>query len=291
MKSTDSLMRRLALADPAKNLTHQTSETSAGSGTAQALLHRIQSEPIDDRPQTHDRPRTNSRSQPDSRSQTDSRRPRTHDRSHAGSVRPSRRGRQFVLGAGALATAAAVTIAGVITMPWSHGRQSAAAYAVEQKADGSLQVTVHFDDLRDPSALNRDLAQHNAHTVVMARSAPGACRSSILTDPQHRMILHGTSEAGLQAQRRAQAPWLTESEQPEPGDQRGTAIFTIHPELVPAGDQLLVMYTYLPTRQPNGTAGSDTLGFSSLPVLSLPGCVPAAEDQVLDGRTGQIHPR
>lgn len=190
------------------------------------------------------------------------------------------RGRRLALGSALAATTAAVIVAGTLPMPWSHGHKTSEAWAIETRADGALDVTIRFDDLRNPGALNEALQERGARTVVTALSAPGECTSPVPGDPNHPPALRVSVEAGqdpkdaIRAAQLEQEPWLTHDRASE-----ATSLFTIHPDLIPAGDQILIMYTWMSPQGPDGTSG-DALGTSTMLVPHVPPCVPAIEDQV-----------
>jgi hypothetical protein len=102
--------------------------------------------------------------------------------------RTRRRGRRLAR-AGALVTALALSaVAGVVSMPWSHGRMSSVAYAVTQNADGTVGLTIHWNQRRHPDALNARLRRAGVRAAVMLYSAPGQCRTAVRTDPAHTIM-------------------------------------------------------------------------------------------------------
>jgi hypothetical protein len=166
----------------------------------------------------------------------------------------------------------------LVLAPWSHG---AAAYAINRNADSSLELTVHFGDLHDPAGLNAALSKAGGRTVVMAISAPGACRTPVVGDPKHSPILHiASGEDPGEAWQSAQ-PWLSGNHSADRA--KGTGIFTIHPDLIPAGDQLLVTYRYSNSVKPDASDGGEVLQISSLLVAEVPPCVPSSQDAVVSG--------
>jgi hypothetical protein len=69
---------------------------------------------------------------------------------------------------GLLAAAAAVAVL-VLPMPWDHhgSRLGTAAYAVDRRSDGSVQILLRWDELNDPSGLQHALDAAGARTVVL----------------------------------------------------------------------------------------------------------------------------
>jgi hypothetical protein len=195
-------------------------------------------------------------------------------------VAPHRRPRQRRLAmAGVVAaTAAAAVSVGVVVTPWSHGRPAASAYAVTEPGDGAVSVTVHWNELRDPAALNAELASLGARTVVMRQSADGECRTGFATDPAHSFVRIAIEDhpelrdpAKLREYMYAQMPWLEHETDLQDG-----AVFTIHPDKIPAGDTLLVPYQF----EPSQPADRPDLGFQFLLVPEVPACVPSTADSI-----------
>ncbi len=193
-----------------------------------------------------------------------------------------RRIRRLAL-AGALAAAVAVpAMAGVIPMPWSQGRVSSAAYAVTSNADGTVGVTVHWKQLHDPDALNARLRRAGVRAAVMLYSAPGQCRTLVVADPAYstlRLDMRQHPELAndpraLAAYLRSLTPWIEHAQQSGMGDD--VAVFTIHPDAIPAGDQLLILPQWA---RPQGAIADDAL-LSSLIVPALPQCVPSPQDSI-----------
>ena len=190
--------------------------------------------------------------------------------------------RRLVLGGVVAAATAAAVAAGVVATPWSNGRPAASAYAVTADGDGAVSVTVHWDELRDPAALNAELARSGARTVVMQRSADGRCRTGFATDPAHpdhlRVNLDEHPELRDPAKFReyalSQRPWI---------DQRSSSAdgvaFTIRPDKIPAGDTLLIPYEFART-EPAPPGGADAALYGSLLVPDVPACVPSTGDAV-----------
>jgi hypothetical protein len=194
-----------------------------------------------------------------------------------------RRPRRLVL-AGAVVTAVVATaVASVVPVPWSHGRAPAAAYAVTKHADGTVGVTIHWNQLRDPNGLNAQLRQAGVRAAVMLYAAPGQCRTPVALDPAHsvfRLDLRRHPELrndpkALAAYLQAQTPWVSHPAQP--GDPDDVAVLTIHPGAIPRGDQLLILPQWAPTK---GARGNGPVGFRALIVRELPRCVPAPEDSI-----------
>ncbi|HZD69882.1 MAG TPA: hypothetical protein VFA45_13535, partial [Actinomycetes bacterium] len=72
------------------------------------------------------------------------------DRAVAVPNRTRRRAHRLALAGAVVAALALSAVAGVVSMPWSHGRVSSAAYAVTKHADGTVGVTIHWNQLRHP---------------------------------------------------------------------------------------------------------------------------------------------
>jgi len=215
------------------------------------------------------------------------------DHSLAQSKRTRRRRIRRLALAGVLAAAMAVTaLAGVIPMPWSHGQMSSAAYAVTRNADGTVDVTVRWNQLHNPDALNARLRGAGVRAAVMLYSAPGQCRTPVASDPAYStshvdMRQHpelANDPHALAAYLRSLTPWIEHAQQSGKGDD--VSVFTIHPDAIPGGDQLLILPRWDRTQ---GATTDDTLELRSLIVPVLPQCVPSPEDSILT-RNG-IEPR
>jgi hypothetical protein len=168
---------------------------------------------------------------------------------------------------------------------------SSAAYAVTKHADGTVGVTIHWNQLRHPDALNARLRRAGVRAAVMLYSAPGQCRTPVRTDPAYtimRLDLRQHPELAnnpraLAAYLRSQTPWLDRAEQP--GNATDVSVLTIHPDAIPRGDQLLILPSW---DRPEG-ATNEALALGSLIVPALPPCVPGPADSVMT-RNG-IQPR
>jgi hypothetical protein len=199
-------------------------------------------------------------------------------------VAPGRRGgaRRLVLAGAVAATVAAIAAVGVVATPWSHGRPAAAAYAVTADGDGAVSVTVRWDELRDPTALNAELARLGARTVVMPRSPDGRCRTGFATDPAHPVVLRINLDehpelrdpAAFLAYTRSQQPWLDQTSR-----WAGGVAFTIRPDKIPAGDTLLIPYEFT-TPEPVRPGGVDAALYGSVLVRDVPDCFPGSGDVV-----------
>lgn len=181
---------------------------------------------------------------------------------------PPRRRRLVLAGAVTATAVAGVAIAGVVSTPWSHGQKSGAAWAIDGQADGSLRISVKFDGLRNPAALNRELRRRHAHAVVMQYSAPGACTATLQEDPAHPPTFHLLPGQDPAREMRRQAPWLIVND--EKGSDARIRLFTIHPDRVPSGDTVLVMYSLSPHMP--GVSGDPM--YSSMLVRRVPSCLP-----------------
>jgi hypothetical protein len=194
-----------------------------------------------------------------------------------------RRTRRRLVMAGVVATtAAAVVAAGVVTTPWSHGRPASAAYAVTTDGDGAVSVTVYWDQLRDPAALNAELARLGARTVVMQRSTDGACRTGVATDPAHPPYLGIKFDEHPELRDPAkfrdyvwsQMPWIDQTYRWTDG-----VAFTIRPNRIPTGDTLLIPYEFART-EPAEPGGTDAALYGSMLVRDVPACFPGTADAV-----------
>ncbi len=214
------------------------------------------------------------------------------DRGLARPDRSRRRIRRLVVAGAAIAAVAVTALAGVIPLPWSHGRAFMAAYAVTRNADGTVDVTVRWNQLHDPSALNVQLRRAGVRAAVMLYSAPGQCRATVALDPAYSTFhvdLRQHPELANDRRRflaylRSLEPWIDYDRQ-RTSDPNHFSVFTIHPDAIPSGDQLLVLPQWLPTEG----ARTESLVLRSLIVPTLPRCVPSPEDSIMT-RNG-IQPR
>ncbi len=186
--------------------------------------------------------------------------------------------RRVLIGGAVAAAAAAAAVVGVVSTPWSHGHPATSAYAVDRHADGTVRVSVHWDELRDPAALNAELQRLGARTVVIQRSAPGGCTTSFAIDPAHSGIENGPPDLRDPAARKAYFERLSPWVDPESSSADGT-VFTVRPDKIPAGDTLLAPYEFVPDS--SGPHRDGALGLSWLLVPVVPQCVPANGDSVL----------
>jgi hypothetical protein len=207
----------------------------------------------------------------------------------AGGNSPARPGRarprlrRVVLAGAVVAALAATAVASVVPMPWSHGRAPAAAYAVTKHADGTVGVTIHWNQLRDPDGLNAQLRQAGVRAAVMLYAAPGRCRTPVTLDRaystgrldlrRHPELQHNPT--ALTAYLKSQTPWISQPAQP--GDRDNVAVFTIHPDAIPRGDQLLILPQWTPTKS---ARANGPVGFRALIVRELPRCVPSPTDSI-----------
>ncbi len=187
---------------------------------------------------------------------------------------------------------AATAIAGVIPVPWWHGQVPSAAYAVTKNPDGTVDVTVRWNQLHDPDALNARLRQAGVRAAVMLYSAPRRCRATVALDPTYS-TLHvdlrqhpelAKHPRALVAYLRSQEPWIQYDRQ-RSGDPDHVSVFTIHPDAIPSGDQLLVLPRWLRTEG----APTEALELRSLIVRALPQCVPNPGTSIMT--TNAIEPR
>jgi len=175
--------------------------------------------------------------------------------------------RRLVLAGAAVAAVAAVATAGAITTPWSHGHPADGAFAVTPKADGSIAITVRWNQLRDPAALNAKLARLHARTVVM--QVDPSCKATPVVDPAHnglyRIDLTKHPELGNPG---AEAAWLR-AQQPWISYGATNVAFTLHPRQIPAGDTLVIPYDLRADVLPN----SPVSPISHMLVREVPSCV------------------
>src|SRR6266540_1214674 len=102
--------------------------------------------------------------------------------------RRRRRIPRLALAGAVVAAVAATEIAGVIPVPWWHGQAPSAAYAVTKNPDGTVDVTVRWNQLHDPDALNARLRQAGVRAAVMLYSAPRRCRATVALDPTYSTL-------------------------------------------------------------------------------------------------------
>ena len=198
----------------------------------------------------------------------------------------------LALAGAVVAAVAATAIAGVIPVPWWHGQAPSAAYAVTKNPDGTVDVTVRWNQLHDPDALNARLRQAGVRAAVMLYSAPRQCRATVALDPTYS-TLHvdlrqhpelAKHPRALVAYLRSQEPWIQYDRQ-RSGDPDHVSVFTIHPDAIPSGDQLLVLPRWLRTEG----APTEALELRSLIVRALPQCVPNPGTSIMT--TNAIEPR
>jgi hypothetical protein len=93
-----------------------------------------------------------------------------HETAHRpGARRPASLKRVVFAG---LVTAAAASVAVIAPMPWNDGHPGlASAYAVDRNGDGSVSVTVHWDQLRQPASLQRSLDAAGARVRLLTGTA------------------------------------------------------------------------------------------------------------------------
>jgi hypothetical protein len=83
---------------------------------------------------------------------------------------------------------------------------------------------------------------------------------------------------------RSLTPWIDHPLQS--GEPEDVSVFTIHPDAIPSGDQLLILPQWHPTE---GGTTDDPLELRSLIVPALPQCVPSPEDSIMT--SNGIEPR
>lgn len=176
--------------------------------------------------------------------------------------------RRLVLAGVAVGAVVAVVTAGAIATPWSHGQPTNAAFALDRRPDGSIDLTVRWSELRDPGPLNQKLARLGARTVFITRSA--TCHVEFPFDPAHPPFLRFADplHPDLVAVRKSIAEseqWLYFLALPRSGN------LTIHPGKIPAGDTLLIPYELV--RSEPGSADPPVSAGEML-VPHVPACVP-----------------
>jgi hypothetical protein len=195
-----------------------------------------------------------------------------------------RRMPRLALAGAVVAAVAATAIAGVIPVPWWHGQAPSAAYAVTKNPDGTVDVTVRWNQLHDPDALSARLRQAGVRAAVMLYSAPRQCRATVALDPTYSTLhvalrLHpelAKHPRALVAYLRSQEPWIQYDRQ-RSGDPDHVSVFTIHPDAIPSGDQLLVLPRWLRMEG----APTEALELRSLIVRALPQCVPNPSTSIM----------
>lgn len=157
---------------------------------------------------------------------------------------------------GATLSAAAVTAALVVGIPWNHGvGTTAAAYAVTTGTDGAVHVSVHWNRLRDPAALQAALNRAGARVVVRIQTAGHDCPAA------SHVVGYSTNAVQWQS----------------PGNANGG--FTVHPADFPKDATFVLTVDMAPA----GTSGLSTFapsqpqmeGFgASMVVGPIPKCSP-----------------
>jgi hypothetical protein len=150
---------------------------------------------------------------------------------------------------------------------------------------------MNVDEVRPAEATARayldvlvsEMAAAGVRAAAMLYSAPGQCHTAVATDPAHT-TMHldlrqhpelANDPAALAAYLRSLTPWIDQP--PQPGDPDDIAVFTIHPDAIPSGDQLLILPRFDRT---DGATTDDEVEVRSLLVPALPPCVPRPEESV-----------
>lgn len=118
------------------------------------------------------------------------------------------------------AVSAAAIAADVVTWPWSHGGAEAIAYGVTKQGDGSVEVRAHWDDVKDPAALQAQLRAAGVPVSVLVESPSGIC-----DEPRQDGTRAGASVIDVRIDRNG----------PEKDD-----AFVIRPALLPAGSTVVI---------------------------------------------------
>ena len=197
-----------------------------------------------------------------------------------------RRPRRFFVGASVTGAATvAVTVAGVLTTPWSGGKPAdtaAAAFSVARNPDGTVGLEVRWRDLRNTDALNALLKKAGVRGEALLPTA--SCTARVALDPKYSTINVSLLKhpelrdpKRLAAWLEAQRPWLRFGKVASDD----TTVFTIRPDLIPAGDQLLIPLERKRTVAPDGALGTDAISVGGLIVPTLPSCVPTSDVSVI----------
>jgi hypothetical protein len=145
------------------------------------------------------------------------------------SVPSPARGRRRLVGA---LSAAAILAAGAIAVAVQ--AQTASAYTVDERSDGSVTVTLHVSQLKHTTALNAELARMGVPTVIMALVPAGRCNTAPAIDRAFRLPADPTPD-----QRAAQLARMPVRYQPRDDE----VVILIQPSKIPAGDTLVIGYT------------------------------------------------
>ena len=161
-----------------------------------------------------------------------------------------RTGRLVVAALAAAAVCGAVVAGDVVTWPWSPDASVSMAYGITKHSDGSVDLLIRWDEVKDPSALQDQLRAAGIPAVVIVESPTGTCAEP----PQD-----GT-QAGYGAIN------TLGSSNPQQHDQG----FVIRPSLVPPGSTIVIALPF------PGEPGGSGNGFVSMYVTDQapPTCIP-----------------
>ncbi|GAB3829434.1 hypothetical protein ACFPIJ_32360 [Dactylosporangium cerinum] len=160
---------------------------------------------------------------------------------------PRRRGHRRLVAAVAGTAVAAAATAFLITEP-------AAAYTVDQRADGSIGVSFRAARLKDTKKLNAELARAGARTVVIRMVPADRCTAPLDMDPLFPFL---TSATPADLDRYPVSYQLRDE----------GVIITIRPDKMPAADTLAFGYAIRKDHD-----GSTTIAVPAV-VRTLPACM------------------
>jgi hypothetical protein len=191
--------------------------------------------------------------------------------------RPVRR-RLAIAATGVVATATATALA--ISTPWARGPQ-ASAYTVDRHRDGSVAVTVHINQFKDPAKLNAELRRAGARTALVPMLAGNLCTTRPAIDQGFQAKVAPT-EDGVTTIRTDGPMLLMGTPDAEPYYARFTAAylimgtdasFVIRPWKIPARDTLVIGFTLRAVQQRSANPKAMWI-VRPLGVTVVPRCVP-----------------
>ena len=163
------------------------------------------------------------------------------------------RARRIAVGVLAVAAVSAAAIAtDVVTWPWSHGATESMAQGITRHPDGSVDVLIHWNEVKDPKKLQAQLRAAGIPAVVIVESPAGTCK-----EPHQEGIMDGYA-AVLAAPLSETTP-----QQHEEG-------FIIRPKYLPKG--AIIVFSLLFPGEPL----SDRPGFVGMYITDQapPTCIP-----------------
>ncbi len=132
----------------------------------------------------------------------------------------SRARRVVIASLAVAAVGGAAFAADVVTWPWSHGATESVAYGITRHADGSVDVLIHWDEVKDPAALQTQLRAAGIPVVVLVESPTGTCHEPRQEGTAASFGAIGPIPRGTTPQR-------------DPG-------FVIRPSLLPPGSTIVI---------------------------------------------------